>query len=74
MNLLEITQTLTNIFGESVETPSPNSWQIERDKFRLLVLISDDETWLRILIPIAPKEDAQPFFDKLLEANFDVTL
>ncbi len=74
MNLLEITQTLTNIFGESVETPSPNSWQIETDKFRLLILISEDKHWLRILIPIAPKEDAQPFLDKLLEANFDLTL
>ena len=74
MDLLEITQTLTNIFGESFETPSPNSWQIETDKFRLLILISEDEHWLRILIPIAPKEDAQPFFEKLLEANFDVTL
>ncbi|MEB3340487.1 type III secretion system chaperone [Okeania sp.] len=74
MNLLEITQTLQNIFGASIQTLSPNSWQIETDKFRLLILISDDKSWLRILIPIAPKEDAQPFFEKLLEANFDVTL
>lgn len=74
MNLSEITQTLENILGESVETPSPTSWQIETDKFRLLILLSEDKNWLRILIPIAPKGDAQPFLDKLLEANFDVTL
>lgn len=74
MNFSEITQILENIFGEYVATPSPTSWQIETDKFRLLILISEDETWLRILIPIAPKADAQPFLDKLLEANFDVTL
>ncbi len=74
MNLLEITPTLQNLFVESVATPSPNSWQVETDKFRLLILLSDDEYWLRILIPIAPKEDAQPFIEKLLEANFDITL
>lgn len=74
MNLSEITQTLKNIFGEYVQTPSSTSWQIETDDFRLLVLLSEDESWLRILIPIAPQADAQPFLDKLLEANFDLTL
>lgn len=74
MNLSDITQTLQNIFGESVQTPSPTSWQIETDNFRLLTILSEDNSWLRILIPIAPKTDAQPFLDKLLEANFDLTL
>jgi hypothetical protein len=74
MNPEEITDTLKELFGESVETPTAGSWQVETAQFRLLVLISDDGSWLRILLPIASSSEAQPFFDKLLEANFDTTL
>ncbi|NJS08912.1 MAG: hypothetical protein HC789_00320 [Microcoleus sp. CSU_2_2] len=70
----EITNTLKELFGESVETPIATSWQVETSKFRLLVLLSEDGIWLRILLPIAEASEAQPFFDKLLEANFDTTL
>lgn len=74
MNPAEITNTLKDLFGEGVETQTPTSWQVETSKFRLLVLLSEDSSWLRILLPLASAEQAQPFFDKLLEANFDTTL
>jgi len=74
MNLEEITNTLKDLFGEAVEAIASNSWQVETATFRLLVLLSDDSTWLRILIPIVPSAEAQPFLEKLLEANFDSTL
>ena len=67
----EISNTLKELFGDSVETPAATSWQVETPKFRLLVLLSEDGTWLRILLPIGDAQEAQPFFDKLLEANFD---
>ncbi|NJK72998.1 MAG: hypothetical protein HC849_28985 [Oscillatoriales cyanobacterium RU_3_3] len=70
----EITNSLQNLFGESVETQDSTSWQVETDRFRLLVLLSEDRSWLRILLPIASAAEAQPFFDKMLEANFDTTL
>jgi uncharacterized iron-regulated protein len=70
----EISNTLKDLFGENVETPAPTSWQIQTPKFRLLVLLSEDGTWLRILLPIADVQEAQPFLDQLLEANFDITL
>lgn len=70
----EISNILKELFGDSVETPAATSWQVETPKFRLLVLLSEDGTWLRILLPIADAQEAQPFFDKLLEANFDTTL
>jgi hypothetical protein len=70
----EITNSLQNLFGESVETQDSTSWQVETDRFRLLVLLSEDRSWLRILLPIASAAEAQPFFDKLLAANFDTTL
>ncbi len=70
----EISNTLKDLFGESVEMPLPTSWQVQTPKFRLLILLSEDGSWLRILLPIADAEEAQPFFAKLLEANFDTTL
>ncbi|MCU0543649.1 MAG: YbjN domain-containing protein [Oscillatoriaceae cyanobacterium Prado104] len=70
----EITNSLKDLFGESVEQQDSTSWQVETPQFRLLVLLSEDGSWLRILLPIASAAEAEPFFDKLLEANFDTTL
>ena len=42
-------------------------------QFLLLVLLSGDQSWLRLLLPIAPAQDALPFAEQLLEANFDDT-
>lgn len=61
------------MFGETAQLLAPGSWQVETPDFRLLVLLSDDESWLRMLIPIAPLQEAQPFLEQLLEANFDQT-
>ncbi len=70
----EITNTLKELFSAaSVETHSPGLWQVEAPGMRLLVLLSDDQSWLRTLVPIAPYEEAQPFVEQVLEANFDTT-
>lgn len=70
----EITNTLTELFGSAVQTTAPGLWQIETpNTLRLLVLLSDDESWLRVLIPVAPAQEAQPFIEQILEANFDST-
>lgn len=70
----EIAGTLVEKFGaEVVQAIAPGSWQIETPAFRLLVLLSDDETWLRVLLPIVPVQQAQPFLEQFLEANFDDT-
>jgi hypothetical protein len=70
----EITTKLTELFGATaVQTTESGAWQIDLPQLRLLVLLSDDRSWLRILIPIAPAQDAQPFLEQLLEANFDET-
>lgn len=69
----EIASTLTKLFEpSSVNTIAPGSWQVETATFRLLVLLSED-AWLRVLLPIMPVEQAQPFLAQLLEANFDET-
>lgn len=70
----EIANTLTKLFGETaVVVISPGSWQVETSGFRLLVLLSDDNTWVRVLLPIVPVQEAQPLLEQLLEANFDET-
>lgn len=70
----EIATTLTESFDAgTVKEIAPGSWQVETSDFRLLVLLSDDQSWLRILLPITSAQSAQPFVEQLLEANFDDT-
>jgi hypothetical protein len=69
----DITSTLTALFGDTVQASEPESWQIESGRFRLLVLLSEDQSWLRSLVSIADAQEAQPFLTQLLEANFDET-
>jgi hypothetical protein len=74
MTLEEIASTLTELFGAAeVQAIAPGSWQVETATFRLLVLLSEDNAWLRVLLPIVPVQEAQPFLEQLLEANFDDT-
>jgi hypothetical protein len=70
----EIADQLTELFGAAaVLTAEPGAWQVEIPEGRLLVLLSQDQSWLRILIPIAPAQEAQAFLEQLLTANFDET-
>ncbi|NJN56755.1 MAG: hypothetical protein HC879_04290 [Leptolyngbyaceae cyanobacterium SL_5_9] len=69
----EITDALKSLFGSSVEASEPESWQVELDRVRLLVLLSEDQSWLRSLVSIAPAQEALPYLEQLLEANFDET-
>ena len=73
MTPAEIADQLNQLFGDATALIAPGSWQIETPEFRLLVLLSDDESWLRVLVPIAPMQDAHPFYEQILEANFDHT-
>ena len=70
----EIAGTLTELFSaEVVKSIAPGSWQVETPDFRLLVLLSEDNTWLRVLLPIMPLQEAAAFLSQFLEANFDDT-
>lgn len=70
----EIASTLTDLFNSaSVQAIAPDSWQVETPDLRLLALLSDDQSWLRLLLPIVSAQAAQPFIEQLLEANFDET-
>lgn len=69
----EISKQLTHLFGDTVAELEPGSWQVENPDFRLLVLLSDDRSWVRGLVPITSAQEAQPYLEQLLEANFDDT-
>lgn len=70
----EIAVTLTELFDTAViNAIAPGSWQVDTSTFRLLVLLSEDNTWLRVLLPIVPAQSGQPFLGQFLEANFDDT-
>lgn len=68
----DINHFLQTQFGDRYEQPSADSWQVETDDYRLL-LLSADGSWLRALIPITPAADALPFLSQILESNFDLT-
>lgn len=69
----DINSRLIEKFGEVVTQVEPTVWQVETSDFRLIVILSVDQSWLRILIPIAPVQTAKNILEKLLEANFDQT-
>jgi hypothetical protein len=70
----EIAGTLIELFGaEVVQAIAPEAWQIDSMTFRLLVLLSEDRTWLRVLLPILPLREAEAILPQFLAANFDET-
>lgn len=73
MKTEEITSTLEHLFGSAVQIQANTVWHVQTDQLRLLVLLSDDLYWLRVLIPVTTAQDAEPFLEQLLEANFDET-
>jgi hypothetical protein len=70
----ELPNSLATLFGDALQILAPGSYQVETDGFRMLVLLSEDQAWLRVLMPIAPAAEVAPFWEELLEANFDDTL
>lgn len=69
----DITVVTTDMFGTAVESSEPVSWQVEMGNLRLLILLSEDHAWLRLLVSITSAQAAQPYWEQLLEANFDET-
>ncbi|WP_088893748.1 hypothetical protein [Leptolyngbya ohadii] len=69
----KIGEELNEMFGSAVQQTSPETWQVETNEARLLVLLSEDLSWLRLLVTIAPADEATAFLPQLMEANFDET-
>jgi hypothetical protein len=69
----DITDLLKTIFGEAVTANPPETWQVETAEFRLLALLSTNQAWLRLLLPLGPASEVESLLELLLTANFDET-
>ncbi len=73
MHLDEIEPHLRQLFGETLQSTTPGLWQVEQGGSQILILISDDRSWLRVLLPIAPFQDVRPLLEQLFAYNFDAS-
>ncbi|MEM9215082.1 MAG: hypothetical protein AAGD25_12135 [Cyanobacteria bacterium P01_F01_bin.150] len=65
--------TLVELFGDGLGGNAVDGWVISDSGSQLLILLSADQTWLRVMISIATEDEAQPYLQQLLKANFDDT-
>jgi hypothetical protein len=70
----DIQSFLTNRFGRSLTVADPDSYQVDTPDYRLLIILSAQQSWIRMLVPIAPAQEAMTFIEEFLSANFDATL
>ncbi|MEB3232327.1 MAG: hypothetical protein VKJ64_15060 [Leptolyngbyaceae bacterium] len=73
MNIETVTVLLEKIFGDAVDSQGPDGWVVQTPRGQLLLLLSEDQSWLRGMVAIAPIQEAQPYLRELLAANFDDT-
>jgi hypothetical protein len=70
----DIQTFLTNRFGTTLKIVDDESYQVDTLEYRLLIILSAEQSWVRMLVPIAPAADAMTFVEEFLSANFDATL
>jgi hypothetical protein len=70
----DIQIVLTSRFGSGLKIADPDSYQVDTPDYRLLVIFSAQQSWVRVLVPIAPAAEAMTFVEEFLAANFDATL
>ena len=74
MKIAEISSILEKLFdAKDIKHDVEEAWQIKNAQIHLLVLLSEDRSWLRLLTPIAAASEAQSLLPQLLEDNFDAT-
>jgi hypothetical protein len=73
MVIQDIEPILVSLYESGIQNIELGLWQIETPTHRLLVLLSEDQSWLRMMIPIVGAAEAESFWKELLERNFDDT-
>ena len=75
MNNSDISLVLAELFDpDDIKHDVGEAWQVKNTEIHLLVIVSADNSWLRLLTPIATASEAQSLLPQLLENNFDQTL
>lgn len=73
MNLESLLSHLNSKFETPLSEAGENFWRHTWDSGELILMLSEDQSWVRMMIPIASMTQAQPFFQELLELNFEET-
>lgn len=70
----EIQKLLVDRFGDRVEIIDADSYRIDTPELRLLIILTAEQSWVKMLVPIATADEAMTFVEEILAANFDETL
>jgi hypothetical protein len=70
----ELQKLLIDRFADRVEIIDANFYRIDTPELRLLVILSAEQSWVRMLVPISTAQEAMTFVEEILAANFDETL
>ena len=73
MKFEEITIVLEKYFPSETIEFKEDTWQIDDERITLLVILSADGSWLKLLTPIASVTEAQSLLPQLLSNNFEFT-
>ena len=74
MKIADISPVLERFFdSEDIKHDAEEAWQIKNSQIHLLIILSEDRSWLRLLSPIAAASEAMSLLPQLLEDNFDTT-
>lgn len=74
MNISQIRSTLQEKFGASFQVIGDECYEVSTAEFKLLFILSAEQSWLRIITPITSASNATTFLSELLDSNFDETL
>lgn len=68
----DITKALSDRFTPGAcQHPADDAWQVDIDGDRLLAIRPG--SWIKLMMPLMPVSEAQPFVSQMMEANFDDT-
>ena len=73
MNLESLLSHLREKFDTPWVEAGENFWRHTWDSGELILMLSEDHSWVRMMIPVASMAQAQPFFQELFELNFEET-
>ncbi|MEM7593502.1 MAG: hypothetical protein AAF383_18645 [Cyanobacteria bacterium P01_A01_bin.83] len=74
MKIADISTILSSLFADQdIKHDVEEAWQVKNSQIHLLVILSEDHSWLRLLAPIAAATEAQSLLPQLMEENFSTT-
>jgi hypothetical protein len=74
MHISQIRSTLQEKFGASFQVIGDECYEVNTAEFKLLFILSAQQSWLRVITPITSVSNATTFLSELLASNFDETL